>query len=280
MYFIRGKFKNVTDDIHRAVIKNEVKKIRDDDIIYVFDDGYYVHQKTGIHQYISSESSSKEEMLKIGEIMFNKKFSLIYKPSTELQRESSAAEANMPAFVMKHRNVFKHLINANMQSVSRANIADILKTTKQDAGDFIKTAVKKGILIKYYTYWRIPQTVWINLRTMLGKRTDYEVPSSTDIIQVPDSVSASSNDEKTMLWLQQHHVDLWTAVNSETRTLEEAMKESVKRKKHDEARLRKQSHQKKQKPSRKEKLKIKDNLIVRDAATVDPKKTMDPDEAK
>ena len=181
MYFIRSQFKNVITKM-KPYFKDEILKIKNDDVIYVFDDGFWLHETSGKHVQLTMIADNKEEMQAVAKTVFNK-YVLIFKPSTTLQKKNSPF---ISAFILKYKEVFVYLVQKKLRScITQTIIMSLLKCNREDAKEFINTCVTLGIFIKLSTSWYIPQKQWVNLRTMLGQVKDFE-----------SQINVSENDDK------------------------------------------------------------------------------------
>jgi len=174
MYFVIGRFKNVRV-LDQKVLKNVIKDIKDNDILFLFDDGYCLHKNTNKEILMSmSPANTIAEMFKNAKTIFKKCSKVLYKASTKLQyttnNKKDEIKNKLPSLIETFPKVFMGLVNRGTtkgkHNVSYKLLSDMLSFDIQDTKTFINIAIEQGILRKNNTSYSITNSIWNKLQEL------------------------------------------------------------------------------------------------------------------
>jgi hypothetical protein len=185
MYFVSGKFKNVRSHLERTILKKEIKNIKNNDILYLFDDGWCIHRKTNKQVQTSTITISNEnEMKKLVKRFFKKASNIIYKASTNLQYTKEDIKAKIPPLVLKHQKQFELLARRGTtkgkHNISLTLLARLLDISKFHAQAFLQTGINQGIFIQRNSSWSITDDIWNKIRTLYNPQDFTLMPIDKD----------------------------------------------------------------------------------------------------
>jgi ribosomal protein L22 len=185
MYFVSGKFKNVRSHLERTILKKEIKNIKNNDMLYLFDDGWCIHRKTNKQIQTSTIAVSNEhEMKKLVKRFFKKASSIIYKASTNLQYTKEDIKAKIPPLVLKHQKQFELLARRGTtkgkHNISLTLLARLLEMNKYHAQAFLQTGINQGIFVQRNSSWSITDDVWNKIRTLYNPQDFTIMPIDKD----------------------------------------------------------------------------------------------------
>jgi len=261
MLMVRTKFKNIINSKQKQNLRMDVEDIKDNDTIYVMQNGYFLHERTNKYgfllDYLDNIEHMKKEMRKIFDQWY-----IFNVPTTDLQQQHLEAKSSMPQIVEEHKNLFVSLLEMNRRyNISIKLIATILQINNTEAKMIIKNGIKYNIFKKGFSSWCIPPEVWNHIKLAFMVKPDKGDMST------PDDYKKNEEKQWTSM-LGRKYPDLYAAYTCGTKTKKEI--DNIIRKRDSRKQQSLQSH----------KLQQSQNPTKAVSATVDHFKTIDSTKEK